>query len=240
LFYNSDRPILAEHAEIHQETEHRESDPTDANEDSRYGDQNIEQPQANEDFGNHDQSEQSVHSDHEHAGHEQYEDELNGELDADADGETDYGSQLAPDAAEIHDNPDTDAPAPVGGASTEYEEVEEDKDDYDERFGEDIPSSKAGETVLIQGDLGDDHRDEWASDPADELHLPTDIASTEGSAVARGSEQANKCECNSNVAQVSHLTSYSDSGPIDLTGDADSEVALFEGQFTAISTLILY
>lgn len=185
------------------------------------------------DHGEHpDQSDVSQHDTEQHVNEDDHDEQggaHDGELDADAEGDTDYGSQSAPDATEVHEHADTDAIAPVDVPSTEFQELEEQNEDYDERFGEDLPNEQQeGETVPIEGELGDDHHEEWIAEPTDEPHGTADPLSGEASDVIEEG-QVNECECHSCIPLSSSADPPVDSEAIDLTGDVDSEEALYDG-----------
>jgi hypothetical protein len=175
--------LKAEPTEILKEIERNSPEQqahTVTSEENQDGYTGIGQVQPTRDSGNRDETEEvdPLHYKNDPEA-EDYDDDLDGDFDAE--GETDYGSQYALDPAEIHDNPDTDASAPVGNVYTEYEDAQEGRDEHDELHSEDVTASNVG--VVVQGSLNHHHGQELTAEAKDGPHVSTDIASLEAPAV---------------------------------------------------------
>lgn len=83
--------------------------------------------------------------------------------------------------------------------------------------------------MIIEGDLGDDHHEEWAAEPAQELP-GADVGNV------NEDEQVNECEWFPYFSLDSLVEFFPlDSSAIDLTGEVNSEAALHDGKFLPFS-----
>jgi hypothetical protein len=115
-----------------------------------------------------------------------------------------------PDAAAVHEHSDPKTP-PLGGNSTEYEEVAATNEDYEADYNENDQNSEHGETVAIEGDARDV---DWETTVSDAQNIQDDLEQHEGQDYAGGTDE---CEQVVRIVSADDLTPLStDSGTIDL------------------------
>ena len=102
------------------------------------------------------------------------------------------GSAKDLDAAAVHEHSDVRDTPPLGGDSTEYEDVVATNEDHEADYHENDQDREPGETVAIEGDARDDDWETTVSevqqtqDDLDQREVEGDAAGTERSEQADG------------------------------------------------------
>ena len=116
------------------------------------------------------------------------------------------------DATAVHEHSDNRNTPPLGGNSTEYEEVAVTNEDYEADYNETEKDSEPGETVTIESDARDGDWETTASDPQ---HAQDDLEQHEDQHDVVGADKREQVVC---ITAADDLTpSSADSDTIDLT-----------------------